>query len=244
MEYLLKPCSQEELTSALERACRAVDRQRQHVLHLYGERQERIERLTCRLQEIQQHASTGEQLQKQVHALAKSAEDPGLLQGALINLVTSSLGSVQPEWGLGVIVDAVREQDKLEQLLVRSLTRLRGESAGGRGFIQQMTAYVDGHYQEESLTLQFLADHVIYMNADYIGREFSRVMGKKFSAYLLETRMERAKLLMTTDAGLHSYEVAEQVGLGNNPHYFSQLFRKYTGLTPTEYRSRLENDRS
>ena len=39
MEYLLKPCSQEELTSALERACRAVDRQRQHVLHLYGERQ-------------------------------------------------------------------------------------------------------------------------------------------------------------------------------------------------------------
>ncbi|HIR78059.1 MAG TPA: response regulator [Candidatus Egerieenecus merdigallinarum] len=244
MEYLLKPCSQEELTSALERACRAVDRQRQHVLHLYGERQERIERLTCRLQEIQQHAVTGEQLQKQVHALAKSAEDPGLLQGALINLVTSSLGSVQPEWGLGVIVDAVREQDKLEQLLVRSLTRLRGESAGGRGFIQQMTAYVDGHYQEESLTLQFLADHVIYMNADYIGREFSRVMGKKFSAYLLETRMERAKLLMTTDAGLHSYEVAEQVGLGNNPHYFSQLFRKYTGLTPTEYRSRLENERS
>ena len=56
--------------------------------------------------------------------------------------------------------------------------------------------------------------------------------------------MERAKLLMTTDAGLHSYEVAEQVGLGNNPHYFSQLFRKYTGLTPTEYRSRLENERS
>lgn len=107
-----------------------------------------------------------------------------------------------------------------------------------------MTAYVDGHYQEESLTLQFLADHVIYMNADYIGREFSRVMGKKFSAYLLETRMERAKLLMATDAGLHSYEVAEQVGLGNNPHYFSQLFRKYTGLTPTEYRSRLENERS
>lgn len=130
MEYLLKPCSQEELTSALERACRAVDRQRQHVLHLYGERQERIERLTCRLQEIQQHASTGEQLQKQVHALAKSAEDPGLLQGALINLVTSSLGSVQPEWGLGVIVDAVREQDKLEQLLVRSLTRLRGKAPG------------------------------------------------------------------------------------------------------------------
>ena len=143
-----------------------------------------------------------------------------------------------------MIVDAVREQDKLEQLLVRSLTRLRGESAGGRGFIQQMTAYVDGHYQEESLTLQFLADHVIYMNADYIGREFSRVMGKKFSAYLLETPMERAKLLMTTDAGLHSYEVAEQVGLGNNPHYFSQLFRKYTGLTPTEYRSRLESERS
>ena len=45
-EYLLKPCSQEELGQALERACRAVDKMRKQVVHLYGERQSRVEMLT------------------------------------------------------------------------------------------------------------------------------------------------------------------------------------------------------
>lgn len=52
--------------------------------------------------------------------------------------------------------------------------------------------------------------------------------------------MERAKILMATDGTLHSYEIAERVGLGNNPHYFSQVFRKYTGMTAKEYRVSLE----
>jgi two-component system response regulator YesN len=62
-------------------------------------------------------------------------------------------------------------------------------------------------------------------------------MGRKFSSYLLEVRMERSKILMATDATLHSYEIAEWIGLGNNPHYFSQVFRKYTGMTPKDYRT-------
>ena len=49
-------------------------------------------------------------------------------------------------------------------------------------------------------------------------------------------RMEHAKRLMRADGSLHSYEVAERVGLGGSPHYFSQLFRKYTGQTPTDFR--------
>lgn len=61
-----------------------------------------------------------------------------------------------------------------------------------------MTAYVDAHFAEDSLSLQHLADHVVYMNADYIGREFTRAMGRKFSSYLLEVRMEHAKMLMAT----------------------------------------------
>ncbi len=52
--------------------------------------------------------------------------------------------------------------------------------------------------------------------------------------------MEHAKLLMRRDPSLHSYEIAERVGLGENPHYFSQLFRKYTGVTPKDYRRGLE----
>ncbi len=237
MEYLLKPCSKDELEQALERACRIIHRQRKHVLHLYGERQDRIRTLVKMFNELRESALEPAQMEKQVCEVAKTAEEPSLLQEALISVVTSSLGSGQAEWGLNVIMDAFRENGSLEQLIARSLIRLKGEGGAAHGFVQQMTAYVDSHYADESLSLQFLADNVVYMNADYIGREFTRAMGRKFSSYLLEVRMERAKMLMATDASLHSYEIAEKIGLGNNPHYFSQVFRKYTGVTPKEYRS-------
>ena len=49
-------------------------------------------------------------------------------------------------------------------------------------------------------------------------------------------------MLMRSDPSLHSYEIAEKVGLGKNPHYFSQLFRKYTGLTPKDFRKQQEGE--
>lgn len=103
-----------------------------------------------------------------------------------------------------------------------------------------MLAYMNAHYADEALSLQYIADNVVYMNADYIGREFTRTVGQKFSSQLLSIRMEHAKLLIRSDPSLHSYEIAEKVGLGENPHYFSQLFRKYTGMTPKDYRKQLD----
>lgn len=241
IEYLLKPCAKDELHSALERACRGIDRQRMHVLHLYGERQARIQTLVEKFSELQGNALEPAQMAKQVHETAKTAEEPSLLQEALVSLITASMGGGQAEWKQQVILNAFIEHDALEKLITDSLIRLKSESGGTRGFVQQMTAYVDGHFMDEALSLQYVADHVVHMNADYIGREFTRAMGRKFSAYLLEKRMERARLLMASDTALHSYEIAEKVGLGKNPHYFSQVFRKHTGMTPKEYRAALDS---
>lgn len=246
MEYLLKPCSKADLENALERACRAINRERQRVLYLYGERRARIDSLVAGFNALRGSSQDSAQIEKQVHELAKTAEDPSLLQEALISMVTGSMGSGQTEWGMNIIMDAMRERGSLEQLISRCLIRLRGDGAGSKGgdFVQQMTAYVDAHYMDESLSLQFIADRVVYMNADYIGREFTRAIGRKFSSYLLETRMEHAKLLMAGEPSMHSYEIAEKVGLGKNPHYFSQLFRKYTGQTPKDYRRGLQDESS
>lgn len=243
MEYLLKPCSREELGSALKRACDAVDRQRRHVLYLYGERRKRVKTLVDSYNALRESGLDAGQLEKQVYELSKTVEDPSILRETLISIVTGDMGSGQAEWGMNMITDAMQSCEPLEQLIARSLIRLREEGAGVRSndFVQQMTAYVDAHYMEESLSLQFIADNVVYMNADYIGREFTRAVGRKFSSYLLETRMEHAKLLMRGDDSLHSYEIAERVGLGKNPHYFSQLFRKYTGITYKEFHRQLQD---
>lgn len=242
IEYLLKPCSQEELEAALVRACRAIDKERQRVLYLYEERRQRIQSLMDSFNALLDARLDAGQIQKQVGELVKTVEDPSLLQETLIAVVTGNMGSGQTEWAMNIITDALRSREPLEDLITRSILRLRKEGGAARSnnFVQQIINYINVHYADETLTLQYIADHVVYRNADYIGREFTRAVGQKFSSYLLGVRMEHAKLLMRSDPSLHSYEIAEKVGLGENPHYFSQLFRKYTGTTPKDYRKQLE----
>lgn len=236
-EYLLKPCARAEMEQALTRTCRLIDRQRQHVLQFIGERQEHVRLLAEKLNTLRAGHLDSAALERQVSELARMTPDPSAMREALFRVVT---GGAPAGWGFTVIQEALAQPEQLMPLTVRTLLRLREESDDMRGFVQRMAAYIDEHYGDETLSLQHMADHVVFMNADYIGREFARCMGEKFSAYLLKVRMEHAKALMNASPDLRSYEIAERVGLGNNPHYFSQLFRKYTGLPPTEYRGQMD----
>ena len=57
--------------------------------------------------------------------------------------------------------------------------------------------------------------------------------------------MERAKELIEKSAeNLKIYEISEKVGIAENPQYFSQLFKKYTGMTPTAYQKRCRGEKS
>ena len=229
IEYLLKPCSQKEMEEALLRACQAVDRQRKKVLYLYEERRQRIKSLVDSFNALRESEADAEQLEKQVGELVKTVEDPSLLQETLVAVVIGCMGAGQAEWGMNIITDALHDRRSLEELISRTLLRLRREGSAARSndFVQQIISYTSVHYADESLSLQYLADKVVYMNADYIGREFTRAMGQKFSSYLLGIRMEHAKSLMRADRSLHSYEIAEKVGLGDNPHCcFSKRMRK------------------
>jgi two-component system response regulator YesN len=69
---------------------------------------------------------------------------------------------------------------------------------------------------------------------------FSQETGGTFKQYLTEVRIKKAKeLLRTTNA--KSYEIACQVGY-TDPHYFSYVFRKHTGLTPTDFRAQTQGE--
>ncbi len=108
--------------------------------------------------------------------------------------------------------------------------------------IRQTLRYVQEHLGDRRLTLSYLATNVLYLNPDYLGRLFKKECGIRFSEYLMTMRMERAKQLLASSPDLKVHEVARQVGLGRQPAYFGQLFRKYTGVLPSEYRAmRLED---
>ena len=92
-----------------------------------------------------------------------------------------------------------------------------------------------------NLSLKWIAENYLYMNTDYVSREFYRETGEKFSTYLNRIRMEEAKqLLLLLGDEERIYQVAEQVGC-SNARYFGQAFKKYTGQTPTAYIRQYKN---
>ncbi|MDA3847276.1 MAG: response regulator [Vallitaleaceae bacterium] len=85
-----------------------------------------------------------------------------------------------------------------------------------------------------TISLQDLADEV-FVSTYYLSRMFTKELNKNFVDYLSEVRMEMACTLLN-DPFYKTYEVSEKVGI-SDAHYFSKLFKKYIGMTPTEYRS-------
>lgn len=107
--------------------------------------------------------------------------------------------------------------------------------ASGKDFINKIISLVDTFLSNPNLSLKWIAENHLYMNVDYLSKQFVKQTGVKFSSYLTSRRIERAKELLLDSENERISEIAEQVGCGDNPQYFSQLFKKYTGMTPRAY---------
>ncbi|MGZ7443642.1 response regulator [Paenibacillus sp. TH7-28] len=88
------------------------------------------------------------------------------------------------------------------------------------------------------LSLKMVANEILYMNPDYLGKLFKQETGQRFSTYLTKLRIEKAVEHIAKMDDVTVGALAEIVGFGDNPQYFSQVFKKYTGCTPSEYRKR------
>lgn len=102
-------------------------------------------------------------------------------------------------------------------------------------FIEKIQIYVKEHISDPNLTLKWIAENYLYMNVDYVSKKFIRETGSKFSNYLTDLRIQKAKKLLADSDSEKIQLIAEQVGCGNNPQYFSQIFKKNTGMTPSAY---------
>ncbi|WP_179107202.1 response regulator transcription factor [Sediminibacillus massiliensis] len=102
--------------------------------------------------------------------------------------------------------------------------------------VNEVEKYAKANLHNTSLSISKIANEVLYMNSDYLGKVFKKATGEKFSIYLMKLRMRKAIELILQSDEVMILEVAEKVGFGNNPRYFSQVFKKHTGYTPTEYK--------
>ena len=68
---------------------------------------------------------------------------------------------------------------------------------------------------------------------DHMNRRFKTITGENIFNYLMKSRINQAKVLLYTKK-ISVTQVAEMTGFCNIYH-FSKMFRKFTGMTPTEY---------
>lgn len=139
-------------------------------------------------------------------------------------------------------VFAAATLDELKEIVERymrgllSLTREMRKS-GHNAVIEKTKAYIDNHYHR-SITLDAIAKEV-FVTPVYLSFLFKQVEGVNLSEYITHVRLERAKHLLQ-HTSCKTYDIASQVGY-EDEKYFSRIFKKKVGMTPTEFRNQFKN---
>ena len=131
----------------------------------------------------------------------------------------------------------VSEREDNERL-VRSALKQRNEGDGAeapRSVAEQARRALDEHFSDPTLSVNHLSAQLGY-SPNYLGIAFKRAYGLSIADYLGRVRVAEAKRLMD-QTDLMVYEIAFRVGF-EDQHYFSKTFKKYVGVSPSDYRSK------
>lgn len=120
--------------------------------------------------------------------------------------------------------------------VIISTSRFLGSSQRQNNYIIKKTMeYIKNHYTQ-NIKHQLIAEYV-HVNKSYLSRLFHKETGETLTDAINRIRVEKAKELLA-NTNIKTYEVASMVGI-EDPAYFSVLFKKMTGLSPTEYKNSL-----
>jgi two-component system response regulator YesN len=123
---------------------------------------------------------------------------------------------------------------ELKQLSKQVMEHLSAQNSGRhQQIILRARDYIDRNYHKEDLAMEVVAQHS-HVSVSYLGAIFRQETQETFIEYLTGLRMKKAReLLLKTD--LKTYEIAQKIGY-SNPTYFSTIFKKYYGKTPSTMR--------
>lgn len=134
-------------------------------------------------------------------------------------------------------INSTNDCDTLQQWLMtrvtdsaREIAKARTES--NRNPVNKATSYIMEHYMDD-ISLEDVAS-VVEVSPYYLSKIFKEKEGVNFIDYLTDLRMKKAVELLEANT-LSVKEVSFEVGY-QDPNYFSRIFKKNFGVTPTEYR--------
>lgn len=122
--------------------------------------------------------------------------------------------------------------DTADDILGMRKDNSQPEAICKNSFVEIAREYINEHYFE-NLTLNEVSERA-GITAGYLSTLFSQQMNCSFIDYLNEVRIEHARSYLQQNY-FKTYEIAYKVGYNDNK-YFSKVFKKITGMSPSEYK--------
>lgn len=107
----------------------------------------------------------------------------------------------------------------------------------GKKIVREVLDFIEDNYAKK-ISLEFISRRY-HINPAYFSSLFKSVTQVNFSVYLTKKRLSKAMELLA-DSSFKIYQVAELVGY-DDEKYFSQIFKKYTGKSPSEYLKKVDS---
>jgi YesN/AraC family two-component response regulator len=136
--------------------------------------------------------------------------------------------------------DEKKVVDFLIKILNEFIGHISGFSYAGTA-IDKACLYIRTHIEDEDkIRLGDVARHV-FLNPAYFSRLFKEKIGVNFNEYVLDLRMKKAKELLAK-TNLKICDISEKLGY-KDIRYFYKIFSSMAGMSPSQYRLKLELDK-
>lgn len=139
-------------------------------------------------------------------------------------------------------LDVLNDFDMLNDLVIDIATSVFSSIKDTRKnsirlLIETAVTYLKNHFSDEDISLETTAD-MLHISSEYLSRQFKKEMETTFIHFLTNLRLVHAKRLIE-DTNYKNFEVAEAVGY-KEPNYFSYVFKKHLGVSPSKYRKSIK----
>lgn len=135
-------------------------------------------------------------------------------------------------------LEETKTMKEIQSLFLEMVTFYRQETKNAKAinkyskFTRSIINYIDSHI-EQNLNLISITDHFGY-NYKYISKLFREETGMTFIDYVYQKKIKLAKDLLITQ-NYKIEDIAYYLGF-SEPYYFTRVFKRYTAMTPNEYR--------
>jgi two-component system response regulator YesN len=248
-DYLLKPVGPDEVVQTLRRVADRLEAKQQSV----RKKSEAMSRIKLRLKRIVDYlwVLNEDEVFRELDSLDRELQqdaDPDQLNElflgflAMLNAEISELSAgkinmeTYPEYESILSGASIAEQTR--SIVLRLIEDIRGKRNWAyHKQLNKAVEYIKQYYTKEDFSLKDAAD-VAGMSPTYFSKSFKDEMGVSYTEFVSNLRMHKAVELLD-DPYNKVYEVAYAVGYSNYSH-FAKVFKKNYGLSPTDYRNKLE----